>query len=237
MRRGRDDVVTIPQQPMAMDASAYATSHATRKPRLRGVSHQAAFFAAVGAGAVLVAIAASRGRAGIALVYALSLSTMFGVSALYHRHNWQPRAYALMRRLDHSAIFLLIAGTYTPFCLLGVDRAQGMWLLAIVWSGAIVGIVQKLVWPDTPRWLSAAPYVALGWVAAAALPYVTPRMSAVVMGLIVAGGVAYTLGALVYATRRPNPTPLVFGYHEIFHALVIVAAVLHFAAVSILILG
>lgn len=207
------------------------------KPLLRGVSHQAAFFATLGAGAVLVAIAAGHGHAAIALVYALSLATMFGVSALYHRPNWPPRARALMRRLDHSAIFLLIAGTYTPFCLLGVDRAQGAWLLGIVWSGAIVGIAQKLIWPNTPRWLSATPYVVLGWVALASIPYATPRMGNDAIALLVAGGVAYTVGAVVYATRRPNPAPLVFGYHEIFHALVIVASVLHFVAVARVVLG
>ncbi len=206
------------------------------KPLLRGSSHQAAFFAALGAGAFLISAAAARGHALIAVVYVVSLMAMYGVSALYHRPAWQPKTKALMRRLDHSAIFLLIAGTYTPFCVLGVDPKQGSVLLLIVWSGAVLGIAQKLLWPHTPRWLTAAPYVVLGWVAVASIPYATPTMGADGIVLLLLGGIAYTIGAVVYALRRPNPSPLVFGYHEIFHALVIVASVLHFIAVTRIVL-
>jgi hemolysin III len=204
------------------------------KPRLRGVFHQWAFFVAVAAGVTLV-IAAPAGRATFAAaVYATSVAAMFGASALYHRIDWRSlAARRWMRRLDHSMIYLLIAGTYTPFALLVLEGGLARAVLVAVWGGAAVGIGLKLLWPDTPKWLTAAVYVALGWVAVIAFPELATELGVTGMALIAGGGVLYTVGAVVYALRRPDPAPAVFGYHEIFHMLVIAAAALQFVAVAI----
>lgn len=203
------------------------------KPRLRGVSHQYAFFVALAAGAALVVLVRG-GEARLAVgVYALSLCAMFGASALYHRIDWQPRPRAWLRRLDHSMIFVLVAGTYTPFAVLVLAPALGWTLLGIVWGGAIGGVVMSLAWNDAPRWFSATVYVALGWVAIIGLPQLWDRAGALAVALLTTGGLLYTLGAIVYARRRPDPAPRVFGYHEVFHVLVIAAAAVHFTAVAI----
>jgi hemolysin III len=206
---------------------------ALAKPRLRGVSHQWAFFVALAAGAALV-IAAPPGRATFAAtVYAISVVSMFGASALYHRVNWKSgSARRWMRRLDHSMIYLLIAGTYTPFALLVLDGGLARAVLIAVWSGAVLGIGLKMLWVDTPKWLTAAVYVVLGWVAVIAFPQLADQLGPVGMSLVAGGGLLYTAGAVVYALRRPDPVPAVFGYHEIFHVLVIAAAVLQFVAVA-----
>jgi hemolysin III len=203
------------------------------KPRLRGVSHQYAFFVALAAGAALVVLArGGQARAAVA-VYALSLCAMFGASALYHRIDWPPRPRAWLRRLDHSMIFVLVAGTYTPFGALVLAPALGWTLLAVVWGGTIAGVVLTLVWVDAPRWLTAALYVALGWVAIAAVPQLLNRAGAAAVALLATGGILYTIGAVVYAWLRPDPAPRVFGYHEVFHVLVIAAAAVHFTAVAV----
>jgi hemolysin III len=203
------------------------------KPRLRGVSHQWAFFVALLAGVVLVAAAPS-GRATLAAtIYAISVTAMFGASALYHRIDWKSvSARRWMRRLDHSMIYVLIAGTYTPFALLVLHGGLARAILIAIWSGAAIGIALKMLWPDTPKWLTATVYVALGWIAVAAFPQLAGEIGVVGMALLAGGGVLYTAGALVYALRRPDPAPAVFGYHEIFHVLVIAAAVLQYAAVA-----
>jgi hemolysin III len=202
------------------------------KPRMRGVLHQYAFFVSVVLGAVLV-IVAPDGRARLAaLIYAFAVSGLLGTSALYHRVTWPPRARAWMRRLDHSMIFVLIAGTYTPFALLVLDGTLAHAILIVVWAGALGGIVLNLVWITAPRWLIAAVYVALGWVAVAAMPALADKLGASGVALLMAGGLLYTAGAVIYATKRPNPSPEVFGYHEIFHALVVAAAAAHFAVVA-----
>jgi hemolysin III len=203
------------------------------KPRLRGVSHQWAFFVALVAGALLVVMAPA-GRATLAAaIYAISVVAMFGASALYHRIDWKSvSARRWMRRLDHSMIYVLIAGTYTPFALLVLDGGLARAILITVWSGAALGIGLKMLWPDTPKWLTAAVYVALGWVAVAAFPQLAGELGPWGMALIAGGGVLYTAGAIVYALRRPDPAPAVFGYHEIFHVLVIAAAVLQYVAVA-----
>jgi len=202
------------------------------KPRLRGVSHQYAFYVAIAAGAALVVLArGAEARVAVA-VYALSLCAMFGASALYHRIDWPPRASIWLRRLDHSMIFVLVAGTYTPFALLVLEPALGWTLLAIVWAGAIAGVVVSLVWIDAPRWLTAVLYVVLGWLGVMALPELWDRAGAMAVALLATGGVLYTVGALVYARRRPDPAPRTFGFHEVFHALVIAAAASHFVAVA-----
>jgi hemolysin III len=204
------------------------------KPRLRGVSHQWAFFVALVAGVVLV-LAAPSGRATVAAtIYAVTVAAMFGASALYHRVDWKSlAARRWMRRLDHSMIYLLIAGTYTPFALLVLDGGLAEAVLIAVWSGAALGIGLKLLWPDTPKWLTAGVYVTLGWVAVIAFPQLASELGPVGMALVAGGGLLYTAGAVVYALRRPDPAPAVFGYHEIFHVLVIAAAVLQFVAVAV----
>ncbi len=212
--------------------SAPATfDRAPGKPLLRGVSHEIAAFVALAAWIGLTAAAPSPQARLAASVYGASLVALFTVSALYHRPTWAPRARLLWRRLDHSAIFLLIAGTYTPFCLL-LGGTVGHALLAVVWSGAAAGVVQAVAWPTAPKPLVAAVYVALGWVVVPVLPVLRLQLGPVFIGLLAAGGIAYSLGAAVYALRRPDPFPRVFGYHEVFHALVVAAAVLHFVVAA-----
>ena len=215
-----------------MAAASPLPASAAIKPRLRGVVHQWSFFVALAAGAGLVAWAPA-GRATVAAaIYACALAGLLGTSALYHRVTWQPRARVWLRRLDHSMIFVLIAGTYTPFALLVLDNPLREIVLAGVWSGALAGIVFTLVWAQAPKWLTAASYVALGWFSIIAVPQITEHAGAGALVLLALGGVAYTAGAVVYASRRPDPRPATFGYHEIFHVLVVVAAAAHFTAVA-----
>ena len=201
------------------------------KPLLRGVLHEVAAFVAAVAGAILFFRASgTRARAG-ALVYGISLVTLLAVSATYHRKNWSEKLRAVWRRLDHSAIFLLIAGTYTPFSFLLRSRT-GWILLGVVWAGAIAGIVLSVAWVKAPKALVAAVCVLLGWAALPLLPALKAALGTGAVALLAAGGVVYSLGAAVYALRRPNLFPRVFGYHELFHALVIAAAGCHFAVVA-----
>jgi hemolysin III len=201
------------------------------KPLLRGVSHQVASVFALAGGVALVHDAAGPRASMAAAVYGVALTAQFGVSALYHRPRWGERARLLMRRLDHAAIFLLIAGTYTPICLL-LPPGAGRALLAAVWAGAAGGIALSVAWPTAPKALVTALCVALGWAVVPVMPALRVAVGAGGLALLLAGGVAYTAGAAVYALQRPDPFPRVFGYHEVFHALVIVAAVCHYAAVA-----
>jgi hemolysin III len=202
------------------------------KPRFRGVLHQWAFAVAAGAGVTLL-LTAEGGRARVAAaIYSASVLALFGTSALYHRRTWSPARQRLMARLDHSMIFVLIAGTYTPFCLLVLEGGLGWALLAIAWGGALVGTVMQLSWPSAPRWVVALSYVLLGWVAVGFMPAMWSRGGIAVVVLLAVGGLFYSVGAVVYATQRPDPHPSVFGYHEVFHALTVVAAAVHFVAVA-----
>jgi len=204
------------------------------KPRLRGRLHQYAFFVALVSGIVLCSIAAT--RPGVApflscLVYSLTVCGLFGISALYHLLTWSERGYQLMRRLDHSMIFIFIAGTYTPFCVLLLSAARASLFLGLIWAGAIVGAVLKTIWPHLPRWVGAPLYLGLGWGAVAMLPEVLHRGGVAALVLIATGGVIYSIGAVFYALRRPNPWPAVFGHHEFFHACTLVAATCHQVAI------
>lgn len=201
------------------------------KPVLRGVSHQFACFVALGAGVVLVTTAGTAMARAATAVYAATLVALFAISATYHRITWGERARALWKRADHATIFLFIAGTYTPVCLLAIGGTTGARLLALVWAGAAVGVLQAVFWVRAPRALKVSLYVALGWVLVACWPDVRAAVPAAARALIIVGGALYTAGALVYALRRPDPLPRVFGYHEVFHAFTIAAAICHFAAV------
>ncbi|GAA2844127.1 PAQR family membrane homeostasis protein TrhA [Actinoplanes cyaneus] len=204
------------------------------KPRLRGRLHQYAFFVALVCGIVLCSIAAS--RPGIApfisvLIYSVTVCGLFGISALYHRRVWSERGYQIMRRMDHSMIFIFIAGTYTPFCVELLDKGTAELMLGLVWGGAVGGVALKVIWPNLPRWVGAPLYVALGWVAVGIIPDVLHVGGVTCLVLMLAGGVIYTVGAVFYALKRPNPWPTVFGHHEFFHACTLVAAICHHIAI------
>jgi hemolysin III len=204
---------------------------AVEKPKLRGVLHQFAAVGALGAGAVLVSMAPTPRAAAAAALYAFSLVVLFSVSATYHRVDWAPRGRAWMRRMDHASIFILIAGTYTPIALLGVSGAAGDSLLLAIWCGALVGVLQSLFWVHAPKVVTAALAVGVGWTLVPYLGDARRALGVVELSLILAGGVAYTAGALAYALKRPDLRPGVFGYHELFHALTLVGAGLHFVVV------
>jgi hemolysin III len=207
--------------------------HPDTRPRMRGWLHLFAFFGAIVAGAVLIPLASVEGpRAGFSTaLYCLTIWGLFGVSALYHRRRWSPRGWKIMKRLDHSMIFLFIAGTYTPFALLAVHQPTGYWVLAGVWAGALAGVVLKLSWPTAPRWVGVPLYIGLGWVAVFVLTDILHIAGITSMVLLAVGGLLYTLGGVTYGIRRPNPWPGTFGYHEVFHAMTIVAAICHYIAV------
>jgi len=207
------------------------------KPRLRGVFHQWAFFAAVAAGIVLVALADGLRERFATWVYAAALAAMFGASAVYHRVDWRtPARRAWARRLDHSTIFLFIAGTYTPFALLAFEGALASIVLVTVWTGALLGLAINLCWIDAPTWAGALAYLAVGWVGVIAVPELFASLGVGAAVLVVVGGLLYTLGAVVYSVGRPDPFPGIFGYHEVFHVLVVAAAALQFVAVSLIVL-
>ena len=202
------------------------------KPLLRGVLHQIAFCVAVIVGTLLVAGAEGARRQLAAAVFAGSVALCFGASALYHRVTWTPRVRRWMRRVDHAGVYLLIAGTYTPVGLLVLDGNWRVVVLAIVYAGAGTAIALKFAWVDAPKWLAVVLGIALGWVAVVALPQLATRLGASGLTLLAAGGLAYTAGALVYARRRPDPLPNTFGYHELFHALTIVAVTCQYIAIA-----
>jgi hemolysin III len=204
------------------------------RPRLRGRLHQYAFFVALAGGVVLCSIAAT--RPGVAplvscLIYSLSVCGLFGISALYHRRWWSERGYQIMRRMDHSMIFVFIAGTYTPFCVLLLNPTMATVMLSLIWGGALGGVALKSIRPHLPRWVGAPLYLALGWGAVAILPDVLHRGGVADLVLLATGGVIYSVGAVFYAMRRTNPWPTVFGHHEFFHACTLVAALCHHIAV------
>src|SRR2546423_5440026 len=211
------------------------TSNQRVKPRLRGVFHELGFYAALGLGAGLV-LRAEDGRARVAAaVFAGSVAFCFGASALYHRPMWRPPVRAWLARLDHAGVYLLIAGTYTPFGLLVMSEAWAVPVLTIVWTGALGATFLKLFWFRTPKWLSAAIAVALGWVGVAAFSQLL-KVPLPGLVLVLVGGLLYTLGAMVYAFRRPDPVPHVFGYHELFHVLTLGGVGCQYAAIAFFVL-
>jgi hemolysin III len=202
------------------------------KPRLRGVLHEAAFAISLVTGTALVCLADGTRARVAATVYAVSVALLFGTSAAYHRGSWSPRGQAVMARLDHSMIFILIAGTYTPFALLLLEGTARWAVFGVVWGGALVGVVLRNTVRRPARWLFVTLYLTLGWVALAVLPQILSAGGPEVLVPLLVGGVLYTLGALVYALRRPDPSPRWFGFHEVFHAFTVLAFVTHYVAVS-----
>lgn len=212
---------------------ATAEAIAAVKPKLRGVSHEWAFFVSLVLGVALIIVAKTPKATLAVAIYAVSLSALLGTSALYHRVNWKrPNVRAWMRRLDHTMIFFLIAGTYTPFALIVMHGTIATAVLVFVWVGAVAGAIVEMIWIGHPKWVSALVYLTIGWVAAVAFPQLWDSLGPGGALLLVGGGLLYTAGAVVYAIQRPNPVPAVFGYHEVFHAFVIAAALVHFSVIA-----
>jgi hemolysin III len=201
------------------------------RPVLRGQLHLGAFVVALGLGVALVLVAGLQDAPAFA-VYGLGVAGLFGVSAMYHRGRWRPGVRARLQRADHAMIFVLIAGTYTPICVHVLDGVLGPALLAVVWTGALIAAALELRPTTAPRWLLVVLSIGLGWIALPALPAVVDKLGWVATALIGLGGVLYTVGAVIYARRRPDPLPDVFGYHEVFHALTIAGAASHYAVIA-----
>jgi hemolysin III len=209
---------------------------AVSKPRLRGVSHLSMFPVAVVGAIPLIFIGKTGAAVVSAIVFGTGVAAMFGVSGLYHVVTWSPRARSWLARLDHATVYGLIAATYTPFGLLVLHGAWRVTVLAIVWSGALAAILMKLFWVGAPKWLSAAIGLGLGWAGVAAFPKIYDEIGLAGVLFLGAGGLLYTVGGIIYALRRPNPLPGVFGYHELFHAFVILAVALQYVAVAVYVL-
>ncbi|OQR63138.1 DNA-binding protein [Streptomyces maremycinicus] len=198
---------------------------------MRGWLHAGVFPLALAGGIVLTVVSRSAAAVVACAVYALSACLLFGTSAVYHRGTWGPRAEAVLRRLDHANIFLIIAGTYTPLAVLLLPKDQQRVLLAVVWAGALAGVAFRVFWISAPRWLYTPCYILLGWVAVFYLPDFAEVGGTAVLVLVVLGGLLYTAGALVYGLKRPDPSPAWFGFHEVFHALTIAAFGCHYTAI------
>ena len=216
-----------------VDGTPAAAAVAEVKPRWRGWIHAGTFPIAVAGGIVLIALAHGATAKWASAVFTLTSMLLFGISALYHRIDWQPKTKQIFRRLDHANIFLLIAGTYTPIALLALPPEKGNLLLALVWAGAALGIGFRMFWIGAPRWLYVALYLLLGWAAVMYLGDIA-RANLAAMVLVIVGGLLYTLGSVAYATKRPNPVPGVFGFHEIFHAATALAFLCHWTAALLL---
>lgn len=212
--------------------ASFSTVPVAPKPLLRGVLHQAAFLVSLVVGTLLVVGAEGTSRHAAAAVFAGSVAACFGASALYHRVTWTPRLRQWMRRVDHAGIYLLIAGTYTPVCLLLLNGAWRIVVLAMVYAGAVAAVALRIAWVDAPMWLAAALGIALGWAGVALLPRLATQLNPAAVVLLGVGGLAYTAGAIIYARRRPDPLPTVFGYHELFHALTIAGVACQYVAIA-----
>ena len=222
-----DEGDDLPQLPLLEEAEYDA--HVEIKPSWRGWLHAGTFPVAVAAGIVLIVLAQGAPAKWASAVFMATSMLLFGASAVYHRFNWGPKAKAVLKRIDHANIFLLIAGTYTPIAVLALPPEKGLLLLSLVWTGALIGILFRVFWIGAPRWLYVALYLVLGW---AAVMYIVDlfQANAAMMTLVIVGGVLYTLGAVVYAMKRPNPWPGHFGFHEIFHVCTVLAVLCHWTA-------
>ena len=224
------------QLPLLQEATEYRDIE--KKPSWRGLIHAGTLPIAMVLGTILIMLSIDRGWVAITAssVYTASAIALFGVSATYHRFGWGPRAKSVLRRLDHANIFFLIAGTYTPIALLALEWPQSIILLTVVWSGAILGIVFRVVWISAPRWMYVPLYLGLGWAAVMYLPELLAASVAMVV-MVLIGGILYSLGAVVYGLKKPNPLPDHFGFHEIFHTLTVLAFICHWVAVLIIVLN
>ena len=207
------------------------------KPRLRGWLHSGIAPVALVAGIFLVVLAPGFGARWSAAVFALTSIMLFGTSAAYHRGTWSPRALAAWKRLDHANIYLVIAGSYTPFAVLALEPPVSTIVLTVAWSGAVAGVAFRFLWFDAPRWLYTGLYLAIGWMAIFVMPQLVEGAGVPAALLVLIGGLFYTLGAVVYARRRPDPNPRWFGFHEVFHSFTIAAWICHYIAVSLVVYG
>ncbi|WP_144126511.1 PAQR family membrane homeostasis protein TrhA [Catellatospora sichuanensis] len=201
---------------------------------MRGRLHAYGFFVAAVCGVVMVGVAATRPGLAPAVstaIYSVTVCALFAVSGLYHRRVWSERGYQLMRRLDHAMIFVFIAGTYTPLCVLLLSQTKATVMLSTVWTGALAGVMVSMIWPHAPRSVTAPLYLALGWAAVVILPEVAHVGGMVALVMLALGGIAYSVGAVLFALHRPDPWPAVFGHHEVFHACTLVAALSHHIAI------
>lgn len=230
---GDDNGPDLPGLPLIDAASEHPHD---AKPTWRGWIHAGTFPVTIVAGIVLIALADGTPAKWSSAVFVVSSMLLFGMSALYHRFNWQPRTRVLLKRADHANIFLLIAGSYTPIAVLALPPSKGVILLILVWSGALLGIGFRVFWIMAPRWLYVPLYIALGWAAVAYLVDIA-NANLVTMVLIVAGGLLYTVGAVIYALKRPNPWPGKFGFHEIFHVCTVLAFLCHWTGILLLALN
>ncbi|MFH8250491.1 hemolysin III family protein [Microbacterium sp. B2969] len=217
----------MPQLPLL--EAAEASAQVELKPSWRGWIHAATFPVAIAAGIVLIALAQGPAAKWSCAVFVLTSLLLFGNSALYHRFDWQPRTKAILKRIDHANILLLIAGTYTPIAVLALPTQQSVILLSIAWGGALLGILFRVFWIHAPRWLYVALYLALGWAAVMYLPQLWQANATMVI-LVAVGGILYTIGAVIYGMKRPNPWPGHFGFHEIFHVCTVLAFLCHWTA-------
>jgi hemolysin III len=213
-------------------AAGVASEPVLERPLLRGVLHQVGFSVSLVVGTLLIVGADGAREHVAAAVFAGAVAACFGASALYHRITWTPRLRPWMRRVDHAGVYLLIAGTYTPVCLLVLTGDWRLIVLATVWACAAAAAIFKFVWVDAPKWLAAGLGIALGWAGIAVLPQLATRLNPAAVALLGVGGLIYTAGAIVYARRRPDPVPAVFGYHELFHALTLVAVSCQYVAIA-----
>jgi hemolysin III len=209
-----------------------STVPALPRPLLRGVLHQAGFSVSLVVGTLLIVGADGAREHVAAAVFGGSVAACFGASALYHRVTWTPRVRPWMRRIDHAGVYLLIAGTYTPVCLLVLGGTWRVATLVMVWVGAAVAVVLRFAWVDAPKWVAAALAIALGWTGLVVLPQLATRLDPAAVALLAVGGLAYTAGGIVYARGRPDPLPAVFGFHEVFHALTLVAVTCQYVAIA-----
>lgn len=214
-----------------------SSATAILKPKLRGWLHAATFPLALAAGIVLICLAPSAGEAVACTVFAVSSWLLFGVSGVYHTVNWNPRVKAVLRRFDHTNIFLIIAGTYTPISVTLLTRGSAELLLTLVWSGALIGIGFRMFWIDAPRWAYVPCYIALGWAAVFFMPQLLHHGGVAVVVLIATGGILYSVGAVFYGMKKPNFSPRWFGFHELFHSFTIAAFCCHYIAVAIAVLS